>query len=274
MALTPKTKAFAFAGGLLLLSTIMLGTSLASTGTALAPFMRGDAYGHERGMARGHFHGLGLKVGQMVDGELKPLEGATVVVARMGVDRAASNPVATKETDGRGVAIFQLKPGAYKIAVTKDRLTATYDLRLQTSVHLMLAFDSDGTPHWRQENHRQLERRGDMAGLLVRVGENQSGERVPVEGAKVQVYRINDDNTTTLVSENTTGPRGFVAFQLHKGPYLVKVSTDDVSGEHRLRLFGDTAAGVLIDGDEMHWRVGKSDAHRCTDSPPPRRGGR
>ena len=271
MALTPTSKAFAFAGGLLLVSTIMLGTSIASTGTALRPFMNGESYGHERGMARGHFHGLGLHVGQMVDGELKPLPGATVVVARMNAPNGAAEPVATKETNDRGVAVFQLRPGAYKLAVTKDSLSATYDLRLRDSAQLMLVFDSDGTPHWHQARHRDVERRGDMAGLLVRVGENQSGERVPVEGAKVEVHKINDDGTTTLVAENTTGPRGFAAFHLAKGPYLVKVSTEDVSGEHRLRLFEDAAVGVLIDGDEMHWRVGKSDAHRYTASPSPSR---
>lgn len=255
MAWSPRKKAFAFAGTLLLVSLVLVGTSVASTGSALRPLLTGQQYGHERGLARGHHVALAVRVGQVVDGEVQPVEGATVAILRMSADRAPTEPVATKSTGPRGAAVFDLKPGAYQILVTKGTLTSEHTVRLRHSLLASVVFDENGTPHWTEKRHGDLERRGESTSLLVRVFKNDSGNRVPVQGAEIKVYRITDKGNE-FVANMTTGPRGAAAFQLHKGPYHVEAQVGDVSGEYNLRLQGPKVLGVMVDGDDMHFRLG------------------
>lgn len=266
MASTPKTKALAFAGTLLLISTAMVGTAIATTGTVLSPFARGEDFAHERSMTRGHHAALGLVVVRMVGGELEPVPGALVVVTHP----AADAPAVTKTTNERGVAIFDLRPGLYRITVTQGELAATQEFPVRFSVRVGLFFDEDGQPHWRAAPHRDLERRGDTVGLMVRVGENRSGERAPVQGAVLRIYSLDAEGNRELVAEATTGPRGFAAFQLHRGAYVLNVTAGDVSAERSGVLRAPTGVGILIDGDEVHWRVAQYDPHR-SGSPTPTR---
>lgn len=259
MAWSPRKKALAFAGALLLISVVLVGTSVATTGSALRPLLGQEQYGQERGLARGHHSALAVRVAQIVDGEPVPVDGATVAVARMGADRSALQPVATKTTGARGAAVFELKPGAYQIVVTKGALTSQHAVRLNEGLLVSVVFDEDGNAHWSQRGHREMERRGESAGLVVRVFKNDSGRIVPVQGARVEVHRIRD-NATEFVANMTTGPRGAAAFQLIKGPYLVKVSAGDVDGEHRLRLTSPKVVGAMVHGDEMRFREGDQQA--------------
>src|SRR5688572_31507526 len=70
MVMTPKAKAFTFAAALLLVSSIMVGTSIATTGSALRPFAAGEGYAEERSLTRGHHFALGIVVQEIVAGEL------------------------------------------------------------------------------------------------------------------------------------------------------------------------------------------------------------
>lgn len=260
MTWNPKQKAIAFAASLLLVSTIFLGGAAATTGSSLRPFLTGQEYGEERSMTRGHHVALGLRVGQLVGDEVEPLAGAQVTIARPGTDEGLERTVMTKATNDRGAVVFELRPGAYKIAVTHGTLVATNDLRLRESARLSLVFDEEGNPHWMRGDHHDMERRGDYAGLLVRVAANESGRGVPVPNATVEIFRMNDGEEV-LVDSKLTGPRGFAEFHLHKGRYLVRVSVDDVQGEHGLPLDGPKGMAALIDGDEIRWRVGDMPRH-------------
>lgn len=253
---TPKTQAFAFAATLLIASTALVGTSIATTGSVLRPFALGEDYAQERPMTRGQHAALGLRVGQQVGDEIRPIAGATVVVARLGAPEATDSIVATKETNDRGRVIFDLRPGAYQIGVTHGSLMAEHRIRLGQSLRLDLVFDAEGTPHWREAPHREMERRGELVDLLVRVFQNESGSPAPVANATVQVYRYQDRNTTVYVGEMKTGPRGAALFHLHRGAYLIKVIVGDVTGEKSLRIQEDVVAHALLDGDTVHWRAG------------------
>lgn len=260
MAWSARKKAFAFAGTLLLISVVLVGTSVATTGSALRPLLGDQQYGRERPLAPGHHSALAVRVQQVVDGKNVPIEGATVAVLRKAADPSAAEPVATKTTGPRGAAVFDLKPGAYQIVVTKGALTSQYAVRLKDSVLASVVFDEDGNAHWSTRSHRDMEKRGESTSLLVRVFKNDSGRRVPVQGANVEIYKIKG-NETEFVTNMTTGPRGAAAFQLIKGPYMIKVTAGDVVGEHKTRLTSPRVVGAMVDGDEMRFRE--------ADQPPP-----
>src|SRR5688572_28473691 len=186
MALTSKTKAFTFAAGLLLVSSIMVGTAIASTGTSLSPFARGADFAKERSLTRGQFVALGVNVGQMVDGELQPLAGATVTLSRPD----HNDSIESKQTDAKGVAIFEIKPGAYEINVTSGDLVPSDKGGVGHSMRVGVYFDEDGQAHWKEAAHKELERRGDQSGVMVRISRNESGRPVPVPNATVSIYSV------------------------------------------------------------------------------------
>lgn len=264
MSLTAKRKAFVFAALLLLVSTAFLVTAAASTNSALRPFLQGEAYGRERALTRGHFVPLGVRVGQVVGEEIQPVTGAQVSVARLGAAAPEVNrTVATQSTDEKGQAVFELRPGTYILAVTSGPLVASYKTTLHEPTRLSVSFDSEGQAHWLQSDHRELERRGEMMGVLVRVGQNASGHREPVANATVQVFRINpEDESTELIDEKQTGPRGFASFHLHRGHYRIHLIAGDVSSDHDVGLRGPRAVQAFIDGSDVEWREGDGHAVR------------
>jgi hypothetical protein len=252
MALTPKAKAFTFAASLLLVSSIMVGTSIATTGSVLRPFAAGEGYAEERSLTRGHHVALGVVVREIVDGEPQPVAGAAVSVARPGQD-----VIANKTTDSEGVAVFELRPGAYDVLVTYGDLNATQKVAVGQSMRVAVVFDGSGESRWAEKDHKQMERRGETAPLAVRVMRNETDGPVPVEGAIVKVYSLGDDGARELVEEATTGARGFVNFELHRGRYVVNITAGDVSAEKETQVRGASAIGMLIDGDEVQWRTGR-----------------
>jgi hypothetical protein len=266
LVVSPKKKAILFATSLLLVSTILVGSAVATTNSALQPFLRGEGFAKERSLTRGDYVSLAVMVGTEQDGQLQPIQGATVGLTR--ANETAS--IASKQTDERGVAVFELKRGSYDIHVESTKGNATQHVGLGRSMRMGVAFDAEGTPHWQTVDHRELERRGDHKHLMVRVGEAQDGARPqPIEGATVKIYKIEADNSTTFLEEKKTGPRGFVDFNLPRGGYLVKVETLNATGEQRVRLQGDLVVGAIVDGDHIEWRVQRPDSHDF-QRPPPR----
>jgi hypothetical protein len=260
--MSPKNKAFVFAGALLLVSTVLVGTAVASTNSALQPFIRGEAFAGERSLTRGHHAALAVRVGQEKDGELKAVPNALVRLS------SASSDSVEKRTDARGAAVFELKPGSYVVEVSIGAANASHEFVLAKSMLLGVAFDAEGVAHWRSVDHGQVERRGEISKLLVRVGEVRGGRPAPIANATVQVYRVAKDNaTTTLVAEGKTGPRGFADFALPRGGYMIKIQANGVSGDHRLWLKGDQAVGALVTGDHIEWRVGGHDGKDVRGGP-------
>ena len=279
MVLTPKAKAFTFAASLLLVSTVMVGTSIATTGSVLRPFAAGEGYADERSLTRGHHLALGIVVREIAAGQLQPVVGATVVVGKPG----NQDPIASKETDAEGIAIFELRPGAYEINVTHGAKNTTEKVAFGHSQRVTITFDEAGEAEWQEKDHKSMERRGESAPLAVRVMQNTSEGPVPVDGAVLRVYSVKDDGSRELVAEGETGPRGYENFQLHHGDYVLNVTVGNVSAEKQGTLSGPTAVGVLIDGDDVEWRVGKmhegpgdskkGQGSRPTQTRPPRGGG-
>src|SRR5687768_12632781 len=113
MVLSPKKKAIAFAATLLLVSTVLVGSAVATTNSALQPFLRGEGFAKERSLTRGETVSLAVMVGSEADGELKPIPGATVSIRRAN----QTDVVASKQTGDNGVAVFELKRGSYDIQV-------------------------------------------------------------------------------------------------------------------------------------------------------------
>lgn len=268
MVLTPKAKAFTFAASLLLVSTVMVGTSIASTGSALRPFAAGEGYADERSLTRGHHLALGIVVREIIGGESTPVAGATVVVSKPG----NQEPIASKQTDAEGVAIFELRPGAYEVNVTHGAKNATEKVPLGHSQRVAIVFDESGEAHWDAKDHKSMERRGETAPLTVRIMENTSDGPVPVEGAIIKIYSVKDDGSRELVEEGETGRRGYLNFQLHHGKYVLNVTAGSVSAEKEGMLSGPTAIGVLIDGDDVEWRVGKMHEERGEPKKGPQNG--
>ncbi len=258
MVLTPKAKAFTFAASLLLVSTVMVGTSIASTGSALRPFAAGEGYADERSLTRGHHVALGIVVREIIAGESNPVAGATVVVGKPG----NQDPIASKQTDAEGVAIFELRPGAYEVNVTHGEKSATEKVPLRQSQRVAIVFDESGEAHWDAKDHKSMERRGETAPLTVRVMQNTSEGPVPVEGAILKIYSVKEDGSRELVDEGETSRRGYLNFQLHHGKYVLHFTAGDVSAEKEAVLSGPTAIGILIDGDDVQWRVGKMQEDR------------
>lgn len=252
MALSPKAKAFTFAASLLLVSTVMVGTSIATTGSVLRPFAAGEAYAEERPLTRGHHAAMSVVVSQAVGEQLQPLAGANVTVARPGQE-----PVASKQTDAQGTAIFELRPGAYEVLVTSGELNTTRKVVLQHSARVAIVFGEEGSASWTSKDHRSMERRGDSASLAVRVMRNETNRSVPVEGASIKVYALKDDGSRELVQEGATDARGYISFQLHKGAYVLNVTAGSVTAEREGVLRNQAIVGVLIDGDEVQWRGGQ-----------------
>lgn len=280
MPLTPKAKAFTFAASLVLVSSIMVGTSIATTGSALRPFAAGEGYADERSLTRGHHVALGVVVREIVAGELQPVVGASVVVGKPG----HQDPLASKQTDGEGVAIFELRPGAYQVNVTHGTKNTTEKVPLGHSQRVTIVFDEAGAAEWAEKDHKSMERRGESAPLAVRVMENGTEGPVPVDGAVIRVYSIKDDGSRELVADGETSARGYRNVQLHHGTYVLHVAAGNVSAETEVIVSGPTAIGLLIDGEDVDWRVGKmhegsSDARKGqaggkpSSSRPPRGGG-
>jgi hypothetical protein len=253
MPMSPKAQAFAFAASLVLVSTAMVGTSIATTGSVLKPFADGEDYAEERPLTRGHLVALSVVVREVDDEELEPVEGALVSVVRPG---AADHPVATKATGEKGVAVFELKPGAYEIRVQHGEASAVEKVPVKDSMRVAVMFDGDRA-HWTSADHRSMEKRGGTVQLAVKVAANTTEGWQPVEGAVVTVFRLNDEGERELVATGETGPRGAETFQLHRGRYVVNVSTAGYSGELEGVLRESTVVGVLIDGDEATWKAGK-----------------
>ena len=63
--------------------------------------------------------------GKVVDASNKPVEGATVTIESMEMNRKL-----TTKTDRRGEYTHFLAPGPYKVTVTKDNLTQTQETKV------------------------------------------------------------------------------------------------------------------------------------------------
>lgn len=250
MALTPRRKALAWALGLLTVSTLFLATAVATTDDAIRPLLRGDDYPHERSLTRNGV-ALAVRVGAAGDdGEDRggPIEGATVKVFRVTREDQRGELVKEDTTNEKGVALFQLRPGAYRVAVVAgDHESSSTAFRLQHDSRVGVAFDGDGNAHWfGPVNHRDLERRGDPATIFVRVAYNESGNRTPAEGATVSIYHDGE-----FVVSNTTGPRGWAVFQVRAGAYDVTATYGDAEGTKTIAVRHQATVAFYFDGDEV-----------------------
>lgn len=271
MTWTPRQKAFTFAAVLLLVSSAFVVTAAATTEGALRPFLRGDDYGKERSMSRDHHVALGVRVGQLVDGELQPLVGATVAVAKIGLARPAPSmpPQATdvpgevgktldaRATDDKGIVVFELRRGAYQVIVTSGTFAATAKFPVPFSTRVGVIFDEEGNAHWERHPHKAMERRGDMAGLVVRAGEGAEDRPQPIAGAKVQVYKDG-----SLVQEKATNERGFAPFHITEGTYVVRVTAGGVTGETTITLEKPLSLGALLKDGRFEFKALQAPPHR------------
>lgn len=256
--MSPKKKALVFAASLVLVSTLLVGSAVATTNSALQPFLRGEGFAKERSLTRGEFVSLALQVGQEQDGNVTGIPDALVQV--FGPN--ATEVLAEKRTGPEGGVVFELKRGSYDLLINSSAGETTKHVGLGHSLRMAVVFDAEGNAHWESVEHKQLERRGEHKHLLVRVGEVRDGERpAPVEGATIKVYRLEGAQKGDLVDQGTTGPRGFAAFNLPRGGYLIQLESENASSEHRIRLQGNLAVGAVIDGEDVEWRVERPDSH-------------
>src|SRR5687768_3265981 len=94
-----RTKAYAFAAILLLVSLGFVTAAATSASSALAPLRSGQAFALERPLSR-HGTVLAVLVGHTVEGEPQRSPDATVTVTR--TDSASPRLVGTMQTDENG----------------------------------------------------------------------------------------------------------------------------------------------------------------------------
>lgn len=276
MAWSPKRKALTFSFALLLVSTAFVVSAAASTSGVLAPFHQGSDYPKERGLSRGHTVALGVVVSAIRGDDPVRVAGATVTVIRMAAEAGGlpdqagrGEAVAQQTTDDKGRAIFELKPGRYVVNVAWNTYQGSQPVPVPRDMRLGVIFDEEGQAHWNAAPHRDLERRGDLASLFVRTGDNASGHPQPIGGVTVNVYALDENRQVgELVASKTTNERGVAVFPLHKGGYRVVAQRGDSSGSIDVPLRQDVHLGFLFEPDGTV-TVHKFDPpHKARDQPP------
>lgn len=272
-------------GAVLLIS--MSGLALAGADAArdsILPLVHGEDVARERALSRGEASvALAVHVAAMDDdGNRSWAAGALVTVSRIACEgeperdpaspgalpsNCEHHPVAREETVDRGVAVFELRPGAYHVLVEHADDAGSVTLRIHRDTRVGAFFDEDGNAHFLVNSRAHLRDHGERSPLLVRVMRETPRGIEPVEGAHAVVYepaRDREGNASAdALQRKATNERGAAIFGLAPGSYGVGFTWEGHAARTHVTLEAGAAVGFLIDRDgDVHVRTADRDEWR------------